>query len=214
LGSIPPPPSRVTEWDQECVGVLHQKIFLKFGDAAPHHRRAAQHPTRPRKLSHYQLLKPALRWHASCLSFPMQITNLILQKLSQQVAYGNPWWGLVVANEYLSTANPLHRALVHHFRARLGSTTSNPLAEKLVNGSRYADLPQDLRALIGCRTLIKRGTLALNLRTQRRGSRRSPIRRIGAQRTRPHAAIRITRRSHADVPHKVQVVARTASSSQ
>ena len=141
----------------------------------------------------------------------MKITNLILQKLSQQVAYGNPWWGLVVANEYLCTTNPLHRALVRRFHMRLGSTANHKLVEKLVSGFRYADLSPDLRALIGSRELLKPGNRATSISPRRRERGRRPIRRVGTERRRSHDAIRITKQSRADAPHTVQVVARTAS---
>ena len=108
----------------------------------------------------------------------MKITNLILQQVSQQVAYGNPWWGLVVANEYLSPTNPLHRALVCCFHKRLGSTANHNLVEKLVSGFRYAELPPDLRALIGIRVSLKARDMATGISPRRRKRSRRPIERV------------------------------------
>ena len=168
----------------------------------------------PQKTSLTHLFSGSYRKHsvARCMLSlsSMKITNLILQKLSQQVVYGNPWWGLVVANEYLSTANPLHKALVRRFHIRLGSAANHKLEEKLVNGLRYCDLSPDLRALIGSRESLRARDLATSISPRKRGKSRRPIKRIGTQRMRSHDAIQITKMSYPHVPHAVQVVARTA----
>jgi hypothetical protein len=85
----------------------------------------------------------------------MKITSPILKHLSLQISKGNPWWGMVVANEYLPTSAPLHHALASNFIRRIGSTSGELkiLADTLIAGARYDQLNPDLQQLVGNRWL-------------------------------------------------------------
>lgn len=83
----------------------------------------------------------------------MNITTPILKHLSLQILAGNPYWGLVVANEYLAASSPLHDALVRQFVRRVGSISGElqSLANKLIEGTRFDELPPQLQSKIGVR---------------------------------------------------------------
>jgi len=82
----------------------------------------------------------------------MKLTQTILKEISFQVTTGNPWWGLILANEYLSPDSDLHRALYKRAIDRLGSSSiRHPLARKVRQGHRANMLSAALRRSIGCR---------------------------------------------------------------
>jgi hypothetical protein len=84
----------------------------------------------------------------------MELTVAMLQEISFQISEGNPWWGLLLANEYLSPHELLHQALYHKAMARLGrSAAKHPLAKKLRRGYRASMLPDELRRHAGQRCL-------------------------------------------------------------
>lgn len=81
----------------------------------------------------------------------MKLSNTMLRVISQEVLNGNPWWGMVVANEYLSSSSPLLKAVENQFKSRIGAAASSPLAQHLLAGERFADLPLSLRDEVGGR---------------------------------------------------------------
>jgi hypothetical protein len=83
----------------------------------------------------------------------MNITSPILKHLSLQISEGNPWWGLAVANEYVPASSPLHHALACQFVKRVGSTSGDlqRLADQLIAGARFEELPPQLQRRIGKR---------------------------------------------------------------
>jgi hypothetical protein len=99
----------------------------------------------------FQYVRPIYLWHALCRKGDMRLNNRILQHLSQELLNGNPFWGLVVANEYLSPREPLHAALVRYFRQRVGESLHSPLAQQLMRGARFCELAEELAKDIGPR---------------------------------------------------------------
>ena len=83
----------------------------------------------------------------------MKITTAILKHLSHQISHGNPWWGLVVANEYVRANSPLHHALAVQFLRRVGAPSGDlkRLADKLSAGARYNELSPALQIQVGRR---------------------------------------------------------------
>jgi hypothetical protein len=84
----------------------------------------------------------------------MQLNTPILREVSFQISAGNPWWGMLIANEYLQGSDYLRRALVTRFLARITpDERSNTLARSLVEGRRAYQLPEDLRNQVGSRSV-------------------------------------------------------------
>lgn len=81
----------------------------------------------------------------------MKLTAPILKLITDQVSQGNPLWGLALANEYLSSGDPLRRAITLVAKRRLGTTSQPPLLSKLIEGARRDELPEDLAFAIGPR---------------------------------------------------------------
>jgi hypothetical protein len=81
----------------------------------------------------------------------MRLNNQLLQLLSHEILHGNPFWGLVVANEYLSPGEPFHTALIRCFQERVGAASSSPLAQLLTRGACFSELPKDLANEVGPR---------------------------------------------------------------
>jgi hypothetical protein len=86
----------------------------------------------------------------------MQVNTLILRELSFQITKGNPWWGMLLANEYLQGTDYLRKALVNRFLARIAPDQHNQtLARSLIAGSRACQLPDERhegrRARLGSR---------------------------------------------------------------
>jgi hypothetical protein len=79
----------------------------------------------------------------------MKLTQPILKTISRQLCHGNPWWALVVLNEYLEPSSPLHTALLQLFRRRVHG--QSVLAQKLCAGALYENLSGEERLLIGSR---------------------------------------------------------------
>ena len=44
----------------------------------------------------------------------MELTVAMLKEISFQISEGNPWWGLLLANEYLSPHELLHLLHQHN----------------------------------------------------------------------------------------------------
>ena len=128
----------------------------------------------------------------------MKLTQPILKTISRQLCQGNPWWGLVVLNEYLIPASPLHAALVTCFRRRVA--TDSELAHQLCRGARWQDLGLEERSQIGSRAVSDARRLPPSPRDRKDTSgsraRRHPVRRV----VRPITAVangRPDRRPHA-----------------
>ncbi len=109
----------------------------------------------------------------------MQVNTPILRELSFQIGAGNPWWGMLLANEYLESSDYLRKALVARFLARLTPDERNKtLARSLIAGRRACQLSATLRSQIGSRSVrIERPISFSEDRYARRreclGSRRS-----------------------------------------
>jgi hypothetical protein len=82
----------------------------------------------------------------------MQLTNSIFQELSFQITQGNPWWGMLLVNEYLKEHDYLRNALTMRFLKRVTPRQRDELLVRyLVNGATARQLPARLRSTIGSR---------------------------------------------------------------
>lgn len=79
----------------------------------------------------------------------MKLNEPILKAIAYQLHSGNPWWGLLLTNEYLLPDSPLHTTLCALFRRRVPDEST--LAERLLSGARCKDLSAKQRAQIGAR---------------------------------------------------------------
>jgi hypothetical protein len=79
----------------------------------------------------------------------MKLTQPVLKAIAYQLHSGNPWWGLLLTNEYLLPDSPLHTSLCALFRKRVPDRSV--LAERLLSGARCKDLSAEQRAHIGTR---------------------------------------------------------------
>ncbi len=79
----------------------------------------------------------------------MYLTTLELCSISNEISANRPIWALLRANEYLSSTDSLHKALVKRAtdifqrNSRYGEVTE--LISHLSAGYRLADLPEDLQ---------------------------------------------------------------------
>jgi hypothetical protein len=84
----------------------------------------------------------------------MQLNTSLLRELSFQISTGNPWWGMLLANEYLQSSDYLRKALVTRFLARITpDERGKTLAQSLVAGRRACQLSGTLRGQIGSRSV-------------------------------------------------------------
>ena len=105
----------------------------------------------------------------------MNITSPILKQLALQISQGNPWWGLVVANEYVPASSPLHHALARQFVKRVGVTFGDlqRLADQLIAGAHFDELTPQLQRQIGKRAFAIGRETHLQPLTMRRSSWRT-----------------------------------------
>ena len=84
----------------------------------------------------------------------MKTNNRILQEIALQIETGNPLWGVLFMNEYLTDGCWLRKAFVARAKHRLTGTTSltsSALVAKLLKGVKAADLSEEERLSIGSR---------------------------------------------------------------
>lgn len=133
----------------------------------------------------YTYLEPLLAGTEPAHVGDMKLTQPILKSISHQLCHGNPWWALVVLNEYLEPASPLHVALMRLFWRRVDHDSK--LAHRLNAGALYRDLSPEERTLIGPRavtpTMYARAVTNEHATTRNHTDRRPPSRR--AMRSRP-----------------------------
>lgn len=118
-------------------------------------RRAApgSAPTRQNSLfsGSYSILQAGT---PSAYSVSMKMTPAIFQEISFQVAEGNPWWGLMLANEYLTSGDLLHRALRQRLSRRGGcDRLSKKVKAGLLAGARASEISPAQLASVGGRTV-------------------------------------------------------------
>lgn len=98
----------------------------------------------------------------------MRLTPMILKEISFQVTKGNPWWGLLLANEYLHPSDLLYQALQGQLRRRPdGAPRLGKLEAALQSGARAKQLSATQLAQIGTRTLQARRPVPARFRTPR-----------------------------------------------
>jgi len=120
----------------------------------------------------------------------MKLTQPILKTISRQLCHGNPWWALVVLNEYLEPSSPLHAVLVRLFQRRV--PIDSGLAARLCAGARYYGLSPEEQAYIGARVITTRSNTPIPLR-ERRDTLRHCKRRLPARRARGVAHMKRSR---------------------
>lgn len=88
----------------------------------------------------------------------MKITTTVFREISFQLTQGNPWWGLLLANEYIEQSNPLRAAFVSRFKQRIGADAPigrGTLANALIRGKTGRSLSAAQRAAVGARVVRK-----------------------------------------------------------
>jgi hypothetical protein len=87
----------------------------------------------------------------------MELNTTILREISFQLTLGNPWWGMLLANEYIDRSSPLRPALVLKFKQKLGSalTARESLAQALICGRKKSGLSHGELATIGSRVVSR-----------------------------------------------------------
>lgn len=83
----------------------------------------------------------------------MELNTTILREIAFQINQGNPWWGMLLVNEYLDIDDVLRRGLATQFLERIAHQKTAPLAKKLLDGDPLQELPQELRSAVGVRTV-------------------------------------------------------------
>lgn len=115
----------------------------------------------------------------------MKINNRILHEIAFQIEAGNPLWGILFMNEYLTDESWLRSALLAQFRRRLasiGSGIPNALTRKLVGGVKARELSDDERLRIGARHVPSPRRIPSPRTRQERGSRVSATQSTGTSR--------------------------------
>lgn len=109
----------------------------------------------------------------------MKLSQTFLRTISRELYHGNPWWALVVANEYLNPTSPLHAALVKLFHGRVPERSD--LSHRLTSGARYHELSITERDRVGSRVMRHRSSTPITPRehggTRSCRDRRPPVRR-------------------------------------
>jgi hypothetical protein len=111
----------------------------------------------------------------------MNVNQTVLQQISFQVSRGNPWWGLLVANEYLEVENPIRRALVAQLMRRGQTVNATSLVHTLIlEGARACALPVGWHREIGSRVIPRATRLPTRVSRPvthglRRNARRAPL---------------------------------------
>jgi hypothetical protein len=87
----------------------------------------------------------------------MEINTTILREISFQLTQGNPWWGMLLANEYVDRTSPLRPALILKFQHKLGSalTGRESLALALICGRKKESLSYGELTEIGSRVVSR-----------------------------------------------------------
>jgi hypothetical protein len=125
----------------------------------------------------------------------MQTNTTVLREISFQLTEGNPWWGMLLANEYILQSNPLRTAFILRFKRSIGSapTGRGSLADVLIRGKRRSDLSASQLSAVGARTVR-----AVRTNSGIKSSRRVLARAVGVAQ-RPTASHRLAvrqRNSH------------------
>jgi hypothetical protein len=84
----------------------------------------------------------------------MNINSRILHEIAFQIETGNPLWGVLFMNEYLTDDNWLRKAFETRLKGRLKNApalTSSTLLNKLLSGAKAAELSEEERVSIGAR---------------------------------------------------------------
>jgi hypothetical protein len=82
----------------------------------------------------------------------MRLNTTILTELSYQLTIGNPWWGMLLCNEYVLDGERLRPIFVARFIARIGeAAATTPLAQALIQGATRSELSLEQVSEIGGR---------------------------------------------------------------
>jgi hypothetical protein len=85
----------------------------------------------------------------------MNMNTTVLREISFQLTQGNPWWGMLLANEYLEQTNPLRNAFVVRFKSSIGDAPVDrgSLADALIRGKCRRALSAKQLASVGSRVV-------------------------------------------------------------
>jgi hypothetical protein len=89
----------------------------------------------------------------------MKFNTAVLSEVSYQLLYGNPHWGMLLANEYLTPLSPLRRALTNKFKERVSYDKGGreiPLNDEIISGKKLAQITSSDKIAIGPRVVRNR----------------------------------------------------------
>lgn len=99
----------------------------------------------------------------------MKLNTTILREISFQLTSGNPWWGMLLANEYIDQTHPLRAAFEMRFTKSVGNSSASraALTAALLRGKRRSELSKALLSTVGSRGMREctSSTSALSART-------------------------------------------------
>jgi len=98
----------------------------------------------------------------------MKLNTAILREISFQLTEGNPWWGMLLANEYIDQTHPLRAAFEMRFTKSVGTSSAGrgTLAAALLRGKRRSELSKALLSTVGSRGMRERTSPASALGTR------------------------------------------------
>lgn len=85
----------------------------------------------------------------------MKLNTAILREISFQLTEGNPWWGMLLANEYIDQTHPLRAAFEMRFTKSVGNSSAGrgTLTAALLRGKRRSELSKALLSTVGSRSV-------------------------------------------------------------
>jgi hypothetical protein len=89
----------------------------------------------------------------------MKFNTAVLSEVSYQLLFGNPHWGMLLANEYLTPLSPIRRALTNKFKERISydkGGTEIPLNDEIISGKKLAQITSSDKIAIGPRVVRTR----------------------------------------------------------
>ena len=97
----------------------------------------------------------------------MKLNTAILREISFQLTEGNPWWGMLLANEYIDQTHPLRAAFEMRFTKSVGNSavSRGTLTKALLRGKRRSELSQALISTVGSRSVRQRTSTPLTRTT-------------------------------------------------
>ena len=187
-----------------CIGLV--RCMMQQGAASCTTRELSGPPlvqyyqvlTKPRPVAHHVLIAGQ---DVCCQfgGFGMNVNTPILREISFQLIQGNPWWGMLLANEYVDQSHPLRPICIRKFTQSIGDVAAGQrsLAKALIRGKRRAELSASQSASVGSRVIsssssqnpLRAGAIAASSSYPARSSQRlSSTPRLAVRQRNTHVA--------------------------